>query len=80
MIDNLIHQVERLKNENASQFESSELKKDLGRYAFLTLHRPSNVDDGSTLTGIFQALNEISADSATVFPIHPSTRKMIDKF
>jgi UDP-N-acetylglucosamine 2-epimerase (non-hydrolysing) len=49
-------------------------------YATLTLHRPSNVDDKATLTGILEALAEISQETPIVFPIHPRTRKMAESF
>src|SRR6185503_6601885 len=51
-----------------------------GRYATLTLHRPSNVDDAVTLRGILEALEEIARTIPIVFPIHPRTRKMIEQF
>ena len=46
-----------------------------GRYATLTLHRPSNVDDRETLEGILQALADIAREIPIVFPIHPRTRR-----
>ncbi|GAB6194136.1 non-hydrolyzing UDP-N-acetylglucosamine 2-epimerase [Desulfocastanea catecholica] len=51
-----------------------------GKYATLTLHRPSNVDDRATLEGILGALKQISSDLPIVFPIHPRTRKMAEQF
>lgn len=51
-----------------------------GKYATLTLHRPSNVDDRATLEGILEALSEIARDLPIVFPIHPRTRKMVEQF
>ena len=54
------------------------LKESLGGYAFLTLHRPSNVDDPETFRGIVDALNEISKDLPIIFPVHPRTRKQLD--
>jgi UDP-N-acetylglucosamine 2-epimerase (non-hydrolysing) len=50
------------------------------RYALVTLHRPSNVDDGATLKGILESLLEVNRDLAVVFPAHPRTRKRIDDF
>ncbi|MDQ7837653.1 MAG: UDP-N-acetylglucosamine 2-epimerase (non-hydrolyzing) [Thermodesulfobacteriota bacterium] len=47
-------------------------------YAVLTLHRPSNVDDGHVLGRIFDALNEISRSLPIVFPIHPRTRNKLE--
>jgi len=51
-----------------------------GRYATLTMHRPSNVDDKATLQGILEALKEISGEFPIIFPIHPRTRKMAEQF
>jgi len=51
-----------------------------GRFATLTLHRPSNVDDRETLLGILEALSEISRELPIIFPIHPRTRKMAEQF
>ena len=47
------------------------------KYAVLTLHRPSNVDDAATLKGIFSALNQLSEKIPIVFPAHPRTAKKI---
>ena len=50
------------------------------KYATLTMHRPSNVDDKETLEGILEALKQISRELPIIFPIHPRTRKMADRF
>ncbi|HLX76595.1 MAG TPA: UDP-N-acetylglucosamine 2-epimerase (non-hydrolyzing) [Terriglobales bacterium] len=47
------------------------------RYALVTLHRPSNVDDPQMLQGILRVLGEISSETAVIFPIHPRTRQRI---
>ena len=49
-------------------------------YITLTLHRPSNVDDSITLKRLLECLSEISEKIPVVFPCHPRTLKMIDKF
>ncbi len=51
-----------------------------GRFATLTLHRPSNVDDRETLQGILEALHEVGRQIPIVFPIHPRTKKMLEQF
>jgi UDP-N-acetylglucosamine 2-epimerase (non-hydrolysing) len=51
-----------------------------GRYAVLTLHRPSNVDSRSALEPLFNAIREISKSIPIVFPVHPRTRKNLDDF
>jgi len=50
------------------------------RYALVTLHRPSNVDDPQSLRGILESLLEISEDLEIVFPVHPRTRQRIGEF
>jgi UDP-N-acetylglucosamine 2-epimerase (non-hydrolysing) len=51
-----------------------------GRYAVLTLHRPSNVDDRETFSGILDALRQIASDLPIVFPVHPRTRARLTEF
>lgn len=51
-----------------------------GEYAVLTLHRPSNVDDAATLEGIMGAVDDIADRVPVVFPVHPRTRKMLERF
>jgi UDP-N-acetylglucosamine 2-epimerase (non-hydrolysing) len=80
MIDNLFYQVEKLKTIDSSQLASSEIKNKYPEYGVVTLHRPSNVDDKATLTGIIQALTEISRELPLIFPIHPRTKKTLDAF
>jgi UDP-N-acetylglucosamine 2-epimerase (non-hydrolysing) len=49
-------------------------------YAVLTLHRPSNVDDPAVLRGLLETIRKISVRLPLVFPMHPRTRGMIEKF
>ena len=50
------------------------------RYAVLTLHRPSNVDEPAVFARILTALTEIASRLPIVFPIHPRTRQRLDQF
>jgi UDP-N-acetylglucosamine 2-epimerase (non-hydrolysing) len=50
------------------------------RYALVTLHRASNVDDRAVLGPILEALNEITHSIPVLFPIHPRTAKSIRDF
>lgn len=45
------------------------------RYALLTLHRPSNVDQRETLLNILEGLEELSNTCPIIFPAHPRTKK-----
>jgi len=47
------------------------------RYALITLHRPSNVDDLPWLSSLLAALAAVSKDLTVVFPVHPRTRQRI---
>lgn len=49
-------------------------------YAVLTMHRPSNVDDPDTLRTLLETVRKISARLPVIFPVHPRTRAMIEKF
>ncbi len=48
------------------------------RFALVTLHRPSNVDDLDWLKGLLQTLEQISSDLSIVFPVHPRTRQRVN--
>lgn len=49
-------------------------------YAILTAHRPSNVDDPDTLRSLLETTLKISTKLPIIFPMHPRTRDMIQKF
>ncbi|HKZ81177.1 MAG TPA: UDP-N-acetylglucosamine 2-epimerase (non-hydrolyzing) [Pyrinomonadaceae bacterium] len=69
---------------NLQRAAASTIREDLAlnteRYAVLTLHRPSNVDDPETFSRILSALEKIAVRVPVIFPIHPRTRKMIAEF
>jgi UDP-N-acetylglucosamine 2-epimerase (non-hydrolysing) len=44
------------------------------KYGFVTLHRPSNVDDPATLMRLLELLHTLSNDLPLVFAVHPRTR------
>lgn len=80
MIDNLFHQVEKLKRLPDHALEITSFKRRHPSYGVVTLHRPSNVDDPETLAGIIEALAEVSTELPLIFPIHPRTQANIGKF
>jgi UDP-N-acetylglucosamine 2-epimerase (non-hydrolysing) len=47
------------------------------RFALVTLHRPSNVDDGTDLRGVLESLTRVGQELSVVFPVHPRTRQRI---
>jgi len=53
----------------------------IGSYALLTLHRPSNVDDESVLSGIIGLLiDDLSIKIPILWPIHPRSVNSLKKF
>ncbi len=50
------------------------------QYAVLTLHRPGNVDDPTTLTGLVGTLFRLAADIPILAPLHPRTARRLDEF
>ena len=52
-----------------------------GKFAGMTLHRPSNVDDKTIMTGIMDfLLNRVSKDMPLLWPAHPRAVKQLQKF
>jgi UDP-N-acetylglucosamine 2-epimerase (non-hydrolysing) len=49
------------------------------RYALVTLHRPSNVDDSTNLKNILESLLKVNEHLDVIFPVHPRTRQRIDR-
>jgi UDP-N-acetylglucosamine 2-epimerase (non-hydrolysing) len=47
------------------------------RFALVTLHRPSNVDDALILRELMELLLEINKALPVIFPVHPRTRQAI---
>jgi UDP-N-acetylglucosamine 2-epimerase (non-hydrolysing) len=46
------------------------------RYALVTLHRPSNVDDLDWLGSLLSSLERVGHDLHVIFPVHPRTRRI----
>lgn len=76
MIDSLLKNMERFRK--PSLWDEFSLKP--SAYFILTLHRPSNVDNKKTLQDILKALEEHAGNLPVIFPIHPRTRKNMEKF
>lgn len=48
-------------------------------YILVTLHRPSNVDNMEKLKEIFDDFDNLSKENKLVYPIHPRTKKNLEK-
>lgn len=79
MIDNLNHNLNKIKSGRSKPHENIfNFVKKSDKYAVLTLHRPSNVDNSDNLVKIWSALTSISEELPILFPVHPRTRKKFD--
>jgi UDP-N-acetylglucosamine 2-epimerase (non-hydrolysing) len=76
MIDTLVANLEKSR--------TCALSKQLGlvrnSFVYVTLHRPSNVDDKQSLSAIMVELKRLAGNLPVVFPMHPRTRKMCAQF
>lgn len=50
------------------------------KYALATIHRAENTDDINRLKSIFSALSVISEQTKIVLPLHPRTKKIVEKY
>lgn len=65
---------------NDKKFTLSRLGISRHGYVLVTVHRAENTDDKDRLTHILSALSTLAASMPVVFPMHPRTRKMVQKF
>jgi UDP-N-acetylglucosamine 2-epimerase (non-hydrolysing) len=75
----MIDSLEMLRDKIEEQAVHKEFGLNPGRYAVVTLHRPSNVDDQEVLKEICKKLGGIAKELPIVFPIHPRTRKSFER-
>jgi len=74
MIDSLVSHKDKAENSNIfHQLNMSPYEK----YALVTLHRPSNVDEYKGLKMLLTSLEKIGEKIKIIFPMHPRTRKNI---
>lgn len=76
MIDTLFKNIDRARVSTILE----QLKIEPGKFCAMTLHRPSNVDDKETLSGILDALEAVGDHLPIVFPVHPRTRERLRQF
>ncbi len=79
MIDSLFYALDKLERLKR-RFSTAPLKKRIGKYIYLTLHRPSNVDDKKRFSRLIKILSNASKIYPIIFPVHPRTRKNLKKF
>jgi UDP-N-acetylglucosamine 2-epimerase (non-hydrolysing) len=76
MIDSLVNYLPKI--------EKSSITNDYhlspNNYCLITLHRPSNVDDKESLSELIDLVKEVSDKKKVIFPIHPRTKKNLEKY
>ncbi len=76
MIDSLIYFKPMAEKSNILE----KLNLDSRAYGVITLHRPSNVDNKENFEKLLDAFEHIEKRLPLIFPIHPRSQKMIDRF
>ena len=76
MVDTLL----RLRPAAATLGMRARLGVEGSEYAFVTLHRPGNVDHPETLAELIGALSDLGRRMPVLFAVHPRTRQRIAEF
>jgi UDP-N-acetylglucosamine 2-epimerase (non-hydrolysing) len=74
MVDSLDANIDRARGRHALEAEGLEAK----RFALVTLHRPSNVDDPASLRRLLDILGDVAGELPVVFPVHPRTQARLE--
>ena len=75
MIDTLLANLSRLQQPPFW----TELDLSAGGYFVLTLHRPANVDQVESFSGLLSAVGQATNGMPVVFPVHPRTTKVLEE-
>ncbi|MBW1793369.1 MAG: UDP-N-acetylglucosamine 2-epimerase (non-hydrolyzing) [Deltaproteobacteria bacterium] len=75
----MIDSLEMLREKIEKQRAYKEFGLNPDDYGLVTLHRPSNVDNEDVLKSICEILARIAQKIPLVFPVHPRTRKNLEK-
>lgn len=76
MIDTLVQNLDRARQGHTLENHGVRPRQ----FVYVTLHRPSNVDNQDTLRTIMSELSRLARHIPVVFPMHPRTRKMLSDF
>lgn len=73
MIDTLLQNLDRIKK----PLFWDDLKLTSKKYYLLTLHRPSNVDDGASFIDLLKEISQEAENIPIIFPVHPRTQQIL---
>ncbi|WP_321529289.1 non-hydrolyzing UDP-N-acetylglucosamine 2-epimerase [Sedimenticola selenatireducens] len=77
--DVMLDVIQHYSDEVHDKIDLSRWKVSEREYVLCTLHRAENTNDESRMRGILSALQQISKKWRVIMPLHPRTRKVIDK-
>ena len=80
MIDTLITNLSKTRRSDAVESYKRLLGENENGYGVVTLHRPSNVDSRKDLSELMNCLQMISGRIPLIFPIHPRTKRNLERF
>jgi UDP-N-acetylglucosamine 2-epimerase (non-hydrolysing) len=75
MMDTLFRELPRAQSSSILK----ELELQPGGFVYLTLHRPSNVDDPAVMGRLMRLFTELSRQIPFVFSLHPRTRLQLER-
>ena len=76
MIDTLVSHLDKARQQKPCRRFNLKDKE----YVFVTLHRPSNVDNERSLSGLMGSLMRLSERLPILFPVHPRTKNKLVEF
>ena len=76
MIDTVVQNLEKARRGRTLENYGVEERQ----FVYVTLHRPSNVDNHESLSQIMAELRRLAKHITVIFPMHPRTRKMLCNF
>jgi len=74
MIDTLTQNLDRIQKPDF--WETYDLEN--GNYIILTLHRPSNVDEETSLQKLLLGIDALANGKKVIFPVHPRTKAILE--
>lgn len=74
MIDTLLGNLSRIKKPDFW----AEYHLEPENYIVLTLHRPSNVDEETSLQNLLLGIDALAKDKKVIFPVHPRTKAILE--
>jgi UDP-N-acetylglucosamine 2-epimerase (non-hydrolysing) len=80
MIDTLITNLSKIRRSDTVESYKRLSGENENGYGVVTLHRPSNVDSRKDLSELMNCLQMISGRIPLIFPIHPRTKRNLERF